>query len=389
MQADFHPSPREALPEAHPQDFRKLRYKLRTFAGRVLGKNTRTARCGHRLVGAKATVLLGDHGAYVGGVETCGSVWACPVCAAIVSEKRRKQVARILDAHDRVGGAVFMAAFTIPHEFHESARALRVSVSTMWSQLIAGKAWTQAKKRFGVVGTIRALEVTHGKNGWHPHLHVLFLTDNITDNKANSFRLWLRDRWISIASRIDAEITSGDRLNMLPRCLDFRRAEAVRAAGDYVAKWGVDSELTKSNLKQSRRGGRSPWQILIDAEAGDHYSRMLFREYANSFKGARQVTFSLGLRDLYDHEPELSDYELAKQDCPFNGDEIVGHFPRLLWFRICRANVVSAILQSAEIGGWPAILQTLRAHKLALPEEAPNHDKPTKELPPSNAMIGV
>ena len=33
-----------------------------------------------------------------GGLVTCGSVWACPVCAAKVATKRAEDLAAVLDA---------------------------------------------------------------------------------------------------------------------------------------------------------------------------------------------------------------------------------------------------------------------------------------------------
>lgn len=309
-----------------------------------------------------AGIVAGDHGAYVAGVETCGSVWSCTVCAGKIAEGRRKEVNLILSAHDRLGGHVFMCAFTIPHLYSESCHALRRIVAGTWQKMMAGKAWKKAQVRFGVVGFIRALEVTHGKNGWHPHLHVLMFTKSLTPYQQFALRLWLRDRWISILKRTTNKNAS------TRFAMDFRQAEGLRNAGDYVCKWGVDSEITKANVKFSKKGGRSPWQILSDAHDGDHASRMQFREYAYSFKGARQLTSSHGLKSFYNVRAEISDYDLAKSGVPHFGDVVIGTIRRGLWIKLSTKKLIPDLLSSAEADGWDGVLSFLQVQNLVAKE---------------------
>ena len=49
------------------------------------------------------------------GLVTCGSVWACPVCAAKVAAKRAEELAQVLDAVHTAGGSAFMLTLTIKH----------------------------------------------------------------------------------------------------------------------------------------------------------------------------------------------------------------------------------------------------------------------------------
>lgn len=44
---------------------------------------------------------------------TCGSVWACPVCAATVAARRAEERARVLGAVHESGGSPFMLTLTI------------------------------------------------------------------------------------------------------------------------------------------------------------------------------------------------------------------------------------------------------------------------------------
>ncbi|HEV7368953.1 protein rep [Arenibaculum sp.] len=236
---------------------------------------------------------ISDRGAAFGGVMTCGSVWMCPVCAAKVTEGRRQEVAQAIEAHLAAGGRVYMAAFTAPHDRRMTAQELRGLIAGSWRRMQGGKRWKAAKVKADLVGTVRALEVTHGDHGWHPHLHVLFFFGADADpDEVDAFGVFLFEQW----ARIIRKLGYGE---CNPAVWRFEEARSSDDAGDYVAKWGADREVTKGHAKLGRKGGRSPWQILTDIAAGDRRSIMLFREYAAAFKGARQLTWSGGLKQRY------------------------------------------------------------------------------------------
>lgn len=354
--------------EFHPpaEDSRERRYKLRSGAARLLYRE-RVCTCGQKLVLSQASVVLPKSGgAYVTGLETCGSVWTCPVCAGKIAETRRGEVAKALSRHKGAGGHVYMMTLTVPHHGYETARRLREGVAEAWRKCIAGKAWTKRRDAFEIA-FIRSLEITHGKNGWHPHLHVLVLTRDLDEAEAADLSAWLFDRWAKTTKRLGLGDVSA-------RGFQFERTDSEEAAGEYVAKWGtdaqfgVDCEIAKAHVKVSRKGGRTPWQILADAMDGDPASVMLFREYAAAFKGARHLTWSKGLKARYGVN-EKSDEEVARLETPHYGDQVLGNFRRVVWHRITRAGKVPALLKAAESGdGWQAVLGVLREAGLALTE---------------------
>lgn len=57
-----------------------------------------------------------------------------------------------------------------------------------------GRSLWGAKKRWGIVGNIRAIEITDGlAHGWHPHVHVLCFHDeplSPEDGSLQEFRAW-------------------------------------------------------------------------------------------------------------------------------------------------------------------------------------------------------
>ena len=339
-------------------------------------------RCGRMLVGASAAILVGEGGARFTGTETCGSVWLCPVCSSKIAEHRRGEIEALLNAHidgDRrrwggmewegykaQPGAVYMLTLTVPHKAWDSLKVMREAVAECWTKVVRGAPWDRWKLKAGVVGAIRAMEVTHGKNGWHPHLHVLLLTKDLDDDLEAEFRIWLAERWAKMVVKAGL----GD---INAHGVDFYRASQVSTAGGYVAKWGCDSELTKWHVKGAKGANRSPWQLLAAAGEGDKEARMRWREFSVVFAGTRHITMSHGLRDLYLDGAELSDDEICAMDhgidpaelVKVTGETIVGHLRRGMWVRCVRKGLLPEILDHAEAGGWPAIIELLNRHNLS------------------------
>ena len=62
---------------------------------------------------------------------------------------------------------------------------------------------------------------------------------------------------------------------------------------DYVAKWGLEDEMTKGHTKKGKEGGLTPFDLLRQSGDNPHYSH-LFRQFADSFK--RQTAVALDKR---------------------------------------------------------------------------------------------
>ena len=93
------------------QQQRKDRYKVLSAVRQMLiaeglkhfpelpTKYHRSSLCKHSLTGSEVAVLLStEHGkAFFDGLQTCGNVWTCPVCAAKVQERRRLEIADAME----------------------------------------------------------------------------------------------------------------------------------------------------------------------------------------------------------------------------------------------------------------------------------------------------
>ncbi len=232
----------------------------------------------------------------------CGSVWVCPVCAGKVAEVRAEELQRGIDYALNVGHGCLMVTLTFSHGRADVLAELLSGHAKAMRALKSGRAYQALMRDFGVMGEVRALEVTHGnENGWHPHTHAITFTHGKLDAAARfrfECRLFLLWRAACQKSGIG-----------LP---DFMHGVHIRSAKDaanYVAKWGFATEVTRSHIKQGKGKGRTPWQILADAEAGDGRAAWLFREFADCFKGKRQLFYSRGLRQKIGLKEELTDQQ--------------------------------------------------------------------------------
>lgn len=252
----------------------------------------------------------------VNNLVACGSVWVCAVCAARITELRRRELEQAIGVAREQGLQVVLVTLTIRHHAGDDLRPLSDVLLSAWRSVVEGRAG-QRLRGLGMVGFVRALEVTHGKHGWHPHLHVLMFLSAGAD--LGAVEGLVTERWALRAGRLGHAVTDAG--------VDFR--ETYGAVADYVAKfghepatdepWGVSAEMAKWPVKQGRsagpeHAGRTPMQLLSDSMEGDDQSGVLFRLYAFAMKGRRQLVWSRGLRELLELSEEVSDQEAAEME---------------------------------------------------------------------------
>lgn len=329
---------------------KRLRHALRRASGKIL-KSERVCTCGQQAIGGTVSLHVKGRQAHFSGVETCGSVWNCPVCAAKITEGRKEDIEAVLKAHREAGGQAYMATLTIPHHAFQQPKELRQAVSGAYRKVKSGKRWLTAREGYQWLGDIRALEVTHGENGWHPHLHVLFLfKPGAGSQDFGAFGSWLFDAWARAIERLGFGSCSNS-------AFSWEHVTEQMGAGDYVGKWGAALELTKGHTKKSRYG-RTPWQILEDYRVkGRKRDKALFKAYAEAFKGANQLTWSRDLRKLYLKTPVETDEALATEED--TAETQVAIMDRKVFDQVVRLGRTADVLAAQEDGGLPAVLALL------------------------------
>nr|CRY95485.1 hypothetical protein [uncultured prokaryote] len=326
-----------------PRDSRTARaerFALKAFANRLLDKGHRTSKCMRwRVPNQEIQVLRGasTDRAYFHGLQVCAMPWTCPVCASKISERRRHEVARAMEQAHVLGLRVRLVTLTVPHGLGDDLGSMVDAMTKAWTRLWQGKAGMLLRLSLGLWGHIRALEVTHGANGFHPHFHALMFYHPEQTNDGQWEKL--PGRWQTVAQRSGLPQPS-----MEHGC----QIDDGTKAAQYVAKgvWGLESEVTKGHVKKGKRGSRTPFDLLRDYMKGDKQAGALWRTYAMSFEGRRQLYWSNGLKKLL-AIADLTDEEIVHKP----DDErslLLASISDEAWLLIYRRKMESAVLDLAE-----------------------------------------
>lgn len=250
--------------------------------------------------------------AHLGGLQMCKSVWLCPVCSAKISERRREELTGALKGWlESPAGEIrrlLLVTLTLQHDRGDDLSEVFGALKKARRLLVSGKAAQAFASEYGIVGTIRTLELTYGENGWHPHLHILMFFDR--EVRIIPFESAIKERW-------SRAVGSAGRYASWQHGCDVRFSDADIAT--YVAKWGKEPnwtpahEMTKGVAKLGRRGGRTAMQLLSDYLDGDGDAGRLWLQYAVNLKGERQLVWSHGLRDRLGLLEEKTDEEIAME----------------------------------------------------------------------------
>lgn len=360
---------------------RAQRYALKSVVNRLLPVS-RTSKCMRWHVPKQALQIhkSDTNGrAFYSGLQVCASVWACPVCAAKISERRRVELLAAIERAKVLGLDVYLVTLTVPHGLGDDVRQVLDGILSAWRKSTTSRAGKKFRADFGIRGTVRALEVTYGANGFHPHIHALLFLDRGGSPSAVQ-------RAFSPLWQYACEKAGLPRPSFEHGC----RVDDGSHAGSYAAKWGLDSEMTKSHMKKGKNGGSSPWDFLRNVlDKGDGYekSAALFRVYADAFKGRRQLYWSNGLRDFLALGVDATDEEVAAAQ--EDNAHVLSEISVDQWRAILGTKTEAAVLTMAE--DHPLILPTLidSIHKMFLRRGAVSDTPRRKPILPSLRNTGM
>lgn len=349
--------PKVALNEARSGRFMLQRVARSVLKGRKnpRGMAWRVVSCVHKRISSEVAVLMNrSHGrAHYGGLMICGSVWTCPVCGAKISEHRRGEIHAATNRHVEAGGGMYMVTLTFAHGREDNVAELVKRLKRALKLFRDHRSYKGCRAYVDYVGLIRALEVTYGdENGWHPHVHELWLTGK----RLSRVQLRVVQKELFEVWRV-ACLKAGLGEPNRKRGVDV--VEAL-SAQDYVAKWGreprwgVGSELAKAHTKRGRGlKSQTPFDLLRLAGEGDARAAMLFCTFAEAFFGSRQLFWSAGLKKALG-VAEISDEAIAELE---DGEvELVGLVSADLWRWVLKQpyDARGLLLELVESGGWEA-----------------------------------
>jgi hypothetical protein len=325
-----------------------------------LQKKFRVTQCLRLPLGYNVPIQSKNDVAHYTKLNVCGSVWTCPICATKITEGRRNELSSAVAYWQNQGGSVALVTTTIPHKRTQRLMDILVKVQCARRKWRNRKPFKQSVEDFGICGTVRALEVNYGMNGWHVHFHELYfynLEGKKYVNTPNHLHLLQAD--LSQSWRY-ACVSAGIKIPSSSYGLDVRNGDF---AADYIAKfgresnsgWGVDQELVKGHIKKSR-GGFSPFDMLRSYLATGDISptapSQYFIEFALSMLGKKQLFWSPGLKGLL-HVVECSDQELAEH--VDTESILLGTLTLDQWRFILKHSFQGQVLEYANLGGIEAV----------------------------------
>jgi hypothetical protein len=275
----------------------------------------RVHKCLRAIVPGKQSVEVvyapTEETAHYKNLQTCGSVWMCSVCAGRITEQRADELQKAVTKWHTEGGFCAMLTFTLRHDRSDKLETVLNALRTSHRRFKAGRSWYHFTDKFEWHGSVTALEVTHGDNGWHPHLHELVFFQPISAAVWRTFTADARQRWLDALSAGGRDATWENGLTVRDSDQDVYEYIAKYGHEPVEIMWTIDREIAKAPVKKAREGGRTPFQLLLDYGEGDKHAGILFQEYARTFKGRAQLFWSRGLRSALDLDDFQSDDDLA------------------------------------------------------------------------------
>jgi len=338
---------------------RHEKYTLQSMAAKLLPKE-RVARClRYPIEGAHGVVIEFVPmfaSAHFANLVTCGSVWHCPICASKISERRRVELQPVVDSWPARGGSVMLLTLTMRHSKKEPLKHVLAGLTGATDRLRSGEWWQNFVKLHGILGLVRSLELTYGKNGWHPHTHYLIFTSKLVNLADLLHAIRLRWRHVLIQAGRSASYERGADIRYVDgKVPSYMTKLGLTIGGDDMIEdkiasdfWTATHELVKATFKTGHNGSRSPIELLRDSGAGDGAAAKLWQEYGLVLKGHKHLVYSrgfkkfLGITDKKDSELVL---ESHKNEALTMADFLPGQ-----WQEIVNQGLRGQLLDVASMG---------------------------------------
>lgn len=287
----------------------KLNKIRREIKNRKLASE-RVCNCGYKPIGSHVELHKNpEHGSVkVANVETCGSVWACPVCRTKIMSKRADELRNIGEGWRADGGQTAMLTLTIPHYKHQTLQSVmgghkaKTGLAGAFARLRQHRQWREFKRQINYAADVRVYENTHGKNGFHSHIHAILYYKKDID--INSYAGQLYDLWANVCNATGLSTPS-----------QKHGLKITKGTDEYLAKWGAPNELTSDQQKEAKNGNKTIAELENDLLIMEDTTstEAILKEFYSTMQGRKLLTWGgENLRKRYLSEPDKTDTELAE-----------------------------------------------------------------------------
>ena len=282
------------------QELLKLKYaykKAKIERKKKIGKLVdRVSYCGTRCICKDANMIQaveGEKGGiYYQGMQRCGSVWFCPDCMYKLMKARAEELYKQLQIYKKKDKTVLFLTFTLQHSKADRLADLHNHLLSAFQFANSHRKWKEAKKKVPVE-YLRALEVLNGSNGWHPHLHCLFVGDAEITETIQIFVDLYKQELSKRGLLVNNHTVTVDKWN-----------GTLETMTDYLFKGMIEKEITGGNLTKSGKGQN--FFELVDDD-----NKPAIAEYIKVMKGKRQYHKS---KHFFDDVVVQTEEEILKDD---------------------------------------------------------------------------
>jgi Replication protein len=361
---------------AVPDHERRRRQWEALRALRKISRLRRVTACRRRPAGEHVIVGRRRMRAHYSGLQTCGSVWSCPVCSARIQAERADELLLAVDRAHSLGLKVALLTLTMRHRKGDRLKHLWDGLAHAWQPAIAtDRAVRKARNSVGMVGWVRRVEATYGVNGWHLHVHALLFYRDGSQLDALRDAIWTG--WLRRLRMhgFDAVQEHGIVLRELDLGQAREQISGYLNKATYEEKSGSAArELAGQIGKARRNGNRTPFDVLADlVRLGLSSDRAIWWDWERASKGRRALTWSKGLRERLLAQGERCDEEIAADN---DGDQVdVAAIDWVTWEEIMvrrlEVKLLEAIEQVPVQDSFAAALKFMDAHGLDPPLRPP------------------
>lgn len=300
------------------------------------------------------------------GTMKCGSNWICPACMQYIAARRRDELETAISrSQDKY--FTLMATYTARHDKGMRLATLLNQMQTAYGDTFRGRWWSGTRESFGLVGAVRALEITYGQSGWHPHYHVILFVSRamlsgvydgaISDDQeiyatpteyAQTLGSEIESRWLENLRKQGLSGNEGIAFDI--RASDERIADYVSKYGRMPQDWTVNAsayEVASAHTKNAGGGNFGALDMLFDAPRNS-VMKNLFLEYASATKGKSSLQWSPELKKLLD--VEIIRDEIAAEGVETETDRLLAEIDMPLWKYIVDSGRLGQLMTYANEG---------------------------------------
>lgn len=295
--------------------------------------------CNNLILGSMVGINKTEQSAHFSGLVQCGKGAVCPVCARKIGEKRSNEMRQGLEQAKKLGFTISLLTFTIPHTAGDKEKGLPAdTIGDLVKKLADArkrffkqdKAMQKFIARYGLsdgkknrLHRITSFESTYGRNGWHPHNHIIMFTSESIKNE----RDWLLARWqracvgagLACPNEYGLDIRDGSQAGEYVTKYGKEGEALIKKSDGKKVSWDMADEVCKAAAKKSKKyDSFTPFQMLDIISSPDASEKQrafftaLYRSYVDTMRGVTVLKWSRGLKKLFDIA-EKSDDDLVQE----------------------------------------------------------------------------